>query len=240
MVKKVVLDSKSMGIPTPVIARGINPHEAMRQSALALDGPALDSVIRANMLVLVDAAPNGIPGFRTVPAAGDVVAYAAKKGFNIAGAADVVQAFIDKFASRFGIVWFGNEQAEMNLLDPFLDTELADVIGNDTVECEFNNVVMLKDAYITHVILPVVDDQFVDKVLDGGCLKLVKVGTGVDGVAAGTLVLSASIDETDASALAAVYGTGAVSYDIPGTTVVKASPYSNNAGQTFTTIDFVC
>lgn len=224
MVKKVSLTAKTMGISTPIIARGVNPHEAIRQSALTLDGPAMNTALRSHDIVLVDAMPNGIPGFSALPKNDtEMTAYATQRGFD--GVTDL-ETFVAKFASRLGIVWFGSEWEEMNMLDDAV--MLNDVTGDDPIECDFNNVVVIKDAYIKNVILPVVDDTFAGKVLDGGCLKLVQTEDGV--------FLTAAHD----GAVTDVYGAGAKEVEIPGTTVIKAGTYIDNEGHTFTTIDFVC
>ena len=62
---KVSMNYKKMGIPVPVIARGINPHEVMRQSMFTLDGPVMtDKVALAgnHRLVMLDPA-GGLPAF---------------------------------------------------------------------------------------------------------------------------------------------------------------------------------
>lgn len=227
--KNISLTAKTMGISTPIIARGVNPHEPIRQSALTLDGPAIDTPMIAHELVLVDAAPNGVPGFSHLPTIAGISDYASNRGFS---GVSTLQDFVDKFASRFGLVWYGSEQAEMNML--------GKVIGDDSVECEYNNVVVLKDAYITRVILPAVSQDFADSVIIGGCLKLVKLN---DGVAAGNVVLTASYTtaptDEDGNQIYDTTVTGNI-VDIPGTTVVNAGRYVDNDGHTFTTIDFVC
>lgn len=231
MVKKVSLTVKSMGIPTPIIARGVNPHESIRQSALTLDGPAIDEAIRANDLVMVDAAPNGIPGFTKLPAVAEVVQFAGDRGITITDDANKVKNFIANFSSRFGIVWYGNEQAEMNMLDDSIsEAKLSDVIGDEFIECEFNNVVMMRDAYIKHVIVPAVDADKRDELLIGGNLCIVEKGD--------TLALGAVVDSTRVEA---VYGAGASIHPIPGTTVIRVDKYDcDKLGKTFTVVDFVC
>lgn len=221
--KNITLTAKNMGISTPIIARGVNPHEAIRQSALTLDGPALDAPAWAHDIVIVDATPNGTPGFYHIPVTG-YQAYASDRGFAID---DNIQAFMDKFAPRLGLVCYGTEQAEMNML--------SEVCGEDTVDCEYNNVVMLHDAYITRVILEGVDETFASKVLVGGCLKVVKYTNPNDNTDV-RIVLTASY-EGDAPAC---YDAATLA-EIPGTTVINAGIYRDtNTGTVHTTIDFVC
>ena len=221
--KNISLTAKTMGISTPIIARGVNPHEPIRQSALTLDGPAIDTPMFAHELVLVDAAPNGVPGFSHIPTIAGMPGYASNRGFP---GVSTLQDFVGKFASRLGLVWYGSEQAEMNML--------GKVIGDDSVECEYNNVIVLKDAYVTRVILPAVDQSFADSVIIGGCLKLAELNTTGKEV-----VLTASYTGTPQDADGNnIYTENVV--DIPGTTVVNAGRYVDNDGNTFTTIDFVC
>lgn len=239
MVRKVSLTAKTMGISAPVIARGVNPHEAIRQSALTLDGPALDTALEAHDLVIADAAPNGIPAFRTIPvhaansADDPMVKYAKELGLELEG--DSVEAtlkdFVAKFRSRFGIVWYGSEQAEMNLLSKIYDGE--------AIECEFNNIVMLHDVYIKKVILPLVGDISAD-IVPGSALRLVATTTGitVNGTTypAGTVFLSAYTGET----VPEVYGTTPICVEVPGSMLLKAEAVTDNAGNVHTVVDFVC
>lgn len=232
MVKKVSLTVKSMGIPTPIIARGVNPHESIRQSALTLDGPAIDEAIRANDLVMVDAAPNGIPGFMKLPAVSELSQFAEERGVDLgADSAKIVENFVANFSSRFGIVWYGSEQVEMNMLDDSIsEARLSDVIGEEFIECEFNNVVMMRDAYIKHVIVPAVDADKCDELLIGGNLCIVEKD---DALALGAVVDSTKVET--------VYGAGASIHPIPGTTVIRVGKYDcDKLGKTFTVVDFVC
>lgn len=232
--KNIILSAKTMGISTPIVARGFNPHEAIRQSALILDGPALDGTLYAHDFVLVDAAPNGVPGFNHLPKLSSttgettIVTYASDRGIN---GVTTLADFVTKFAGRLGLVLFGSEQAEMNML--------SEVCGDDAVECEYNNVIVLKDAYIKRVILPAVDETFANQVVIGGCLKLVALGAEANNVfgagSEGKIVPTASYD----GAAPEVYDTTNIA-DIPGTTVINAGTYRDNDGNLFTTIDFVC
>lgn len=226
MVKKVSLTAKTMGISTPIIARGVNPHESIRQSALTLDGPAMNVALRSSDLVLVDAMPNGIPGFSALPQANEIETYASARGFENV---NDLQKFVDAFAPRFGIVWFGSEWEEMNMLDDFVEVPLNDLTSDDPIECDFNNVVVMKDAYIKNVILPFVDRDFAGSVMEGGPLKLVKMADN-------KIYLTAAHNPDDPNP----YGAGSQEVVIPGTTVIKAGTYTDNEGHTFTTIDFVC
>lgn len=61
----VSLSYKKMGIPVPIIARGVNPHESIRQSMFTLEGPVLanDEEFAGNhRLVMLDPM-GGMPAF---------------------------------------------------------------------------------------------------------------------------------------------------------------------------------
>jgi len=67
---QVSLSYKKMGIPVPEIARGVNPHESIRQSMFTLEGPVVanDEELAGNHRLVVLDPMGGMPAF--VPLAG--------------------------------------------------------------------------------------------------------------------------------------------------------------------------
>lgn len=69
----VKLSLRKMGIPVPEIARGVNPHEVIRQSMFTLEGPVFGGEGKNHSIVLLDQA-GGMPCFMDLSGAKDMEA----------------------------------------------------------------------------------------------------------------------------------------------------------------------
>ena len=64
-IKSVIMPYKRMGIPVPIVGRGLNPHEAIRESVFTLDGPVMADraeLASNHKFVMLDPA-GGCPAF---------------------------------------------------------------------------------------------------------------------------------------------------------------------------------
>ena len=216
-----MLDIKKMGLSRPQVARGIDPHKPYRQSCLSIDGPAIGDALYSHDHAILDAV-NGMPGFATLPVGTDLATtgtalkeFCTDRGATIVetGAAAIAPALV-YLRDRLYLMWGASEQSEM----PLIDGEFG-----PGIDASNDAGLKLRDVYISGL---VTDVPYANKddVIEGG-----------------TVCLFVN-DTTGAISLGAVGGSdsGVTEYAIEGTTIVNVGAYTDNAGDKYVTVDFVC
>lgn len=176
MTSAKILSLKKMGIDNFVVARGVNPHVNIRQSAFTLDGPIIKArSAYAHEIVLSDHAA-GMPAFRkipegvhtiSVPGIDDLViklqAYAEDRGRDLSGAtnSEYIKSFFNEFRNNLFMIWNGNEHEEMPLL--------TGMFGPD-IDSSNDAAIHTRKCYITGLKLPDLDPSQVEHLVQGGCL----------------------------------------------------------------------
>lgn len=228
----VSLNLKKMGISVPEIARGINRHESIRQSALTMDGPGLDRPLRNHEFVIL-ASTGKRPAFLHLESGEgeDQAALVEKlqgvtKGGNIdADPAYDPTAFVGECLSwireKIFLVINGSDHAEMPLIKPMHTP------GSFSAD---DACIQVRKAAIGSVVMPDVPVANVNDIVMEGCLSVyVNVDTG---------------DPDEGKVIVAPTGLGSVfagytEYPIEGTIVTRAT-VKNVKGVDRVVVNFVC
>lgn len=215
------VEIKSMGISVPIISRGINKHEPIRQSMATLDGRSLDGEnLYAHELVIVGS-NNAGPGFRHLPVGTDLATtgnalkdYVNDRGANISETgADAIAPALDFLRDSFYVVWNGAEHKEMPL-----------VRNTTNLDASHDACFQLKSGHVTrHVMKGIPADKLGDVVVEGCLCVFVNNTTG-----------AISIGATGGSPA------GVTEFPIKGTMVVSKGTVTDNAGDTHVVINYVC
>lgn len=217
------MEVKKMGIKVPQVARGINPHENIRQSALTLDGPAISNAVYAHDIVIADAINNG-PGFNHLPSGANLAgtgtalkAYVEARGGSLTETgANAIAPALAFLRDRLYVIMHGREQTEMPLITD------SGVTGG--IDASHDSALKLRDCYVTGLVILGVAAADVSNILLGGSLCVFVNDT------TGAVSIGAS----------GACPAGSHSYELSGTLIVKASTYTNNAGTEYATVDFIC
>jgi hypothetical protein len=213
------LNLKKMGISNPIVLRGKNPHEYIQQSALTLDGPALDRSMRNHEFVIL-ASTGRRPAFRHLaPQAGETLddfltkleisskgaPIAADKVYDPEGYAGEV---LDWIRDKIYLVINGSDYDEMPLVKPVFTK------GVDSADDACLN---LRKGWVGNVVIPAVPTSLIGNIVREGVLS---VYADMDplSVTAGHAVVAPT-------GLGGTIFAGYTEYPILGTQVISAAVY---------------
>lgn len=221
----------NMGLETPVIARGIDPHAFYRQSTMTLDAIAKKRALYAHDPAIV-ASLAGRPAFidfkdpeianeATFEAflAGIVLA---RTGIAVAGTDDeekIARSLNIYLRNSLYTIWGGREEAEAPMIDQ----------GYAPHDSSRDAAFKMGDVYVTKLRVPAVDPADIGDIVREGTLTFC-VDTARD--AGDRVVLGAYRDSAD------LPGTQS-QYQIYGSTIINTGIVTDAAGNEHTVVDVV-